>query len=170
MQTLGVEAGRLPKPPRTGVEDVRPARIGLYRSWVASIDEGWIRWLLEQYGFAYTTLRNQDIRAGNLRQRFDVVLLPAQSAERDSRRPWRDRAVEEWPDRARAAGVSRRHRRRRDCRAQEVRARRAVGWWRSTPRASSCSSRFGGVFARIRNPIAAPGSGGLLLSGIGAAD
>jgi hypothetical protein len=79
-RTLGVDARRLRKRPGAGMHDVRRARIGLYRSWVANIDEGWIRWLLEQYGFAYTTLRNQDILAGNLGERFDVVLVPAQSA------------------------------------------------------------------------------------------
>ena len=111
VQTLGVDARRLRRPARAGAHDVRPARIGLYRSWVASIDEGWIRWLLEQYGFAYTTLRNQDIRAGNLRERFDVVLLPAQSASAILDGHGATAPVEEWPDRPSAAGVSWRHRR-----------------------------------------------------------
>jgi hypothetical protein len=55
-------------------------RIGLYRSWVASMDEGWTRWALDQFGFKYTTIRDADIRAGNLRLRFDAIILPSQSA------------------------------------------------------------------------------------------
>ena len=50
-------------------------RIGLYKSWMAEIDEGWTRWLLENFGFAYSSLRNADIQAGNLRARFDAIVF-----------------------------------------------------------------------------------------------
>jgi hypothetical protein len=53
-------------------------RIGLYQSWTANMDEGWTRWVLEQYEFPYTTLHNAEVRAGKLRDRFDVVVLPDQ--------------------------------------------------------------------------------------------
>jgi hypothetical protein len=53
---------------------VRP-RVALYKPWRASMDEGWTRWLFDQYEFAYTTLTNGDIRAGNLGERFDVIVL-----------------------------------------------------------------------------------------------
>jgi len=53
------------------------ARVGLYRPWTASMDEGWTRWLLERYGFAFTSLRNADIHAGDLRDRYDVIVLPS---------------------------------------------------------------------------------------------
>ena len=55
---------------------VRP-RIGLYRPWRASMDEGWSRWLFEEYGFEFANVRNADIRAGSLRERFDVIVLAA---------------------------------------------------------------------------------------------
>jgi hypothetical protein len=55
---------------------VRP-RIGLLRPWSASMDEGWTRWLFEEYGFAFSNVRNADIRAGGLQERFDVIVLAA---------------------------------------------------------------------------------------------
>ncbi len=55
-------------------------RIGLYKSYVPSMDEGWTRWLLEQFGFAYTSIFNKDIQAGNLKDRFDVLIFPEQRA------------------------------------------------------------------------------------------
>jgi hypothetical protein len=55
---------------------VRKPRIGLYQPWTGSMDEGWTRWLLEQFEFPYTSVFDRDVRAGNLRARFDVILLP----------------------------------------------------------------------------------------------
>jgi hypothetical protein len=65
--------------------DARPlgrARVGLYRPATGSIDEGWTRWLLEQYEFEFETIVDADIRRGGLRPRFDAIVLPDQDAER----------------------------------------------------------------------------------------
>jgi len=55
---------------------VRPARVGLYRSWQASSDEGWTRWVLEHHHFNPTSLHNDDVKRGNLNSRFDTIILP----------------------------------------------------------------------------------------------
>ncbi len=62
-------------------------RLAVYQPWTACIDEGWARWMLEEYGFAYTTLQNSDVRQGSLRDRFDVLLIPEMTPEhlRDGR-------------------------------------------------------------------------------------
>jgi hypothetical protein len=65
---------------RAGWKPVKRPRIGLYQPWMANMDEGWTRWLLEHFGFAYTGLRNADIQAGNLRQKFDAIVFADQSA------------------------------------------------------------------------------------------
>ena len=59
------------------VARLQPQRIGLYRPWVPSMDEGWTRFVLERFGFPYETLRNAEIRAGALRDRIDVLLIPS---------------------------------------------------------------------------------------------
>jgi hypothetical protein len=59
---------------------VRPRRIALYQPWTSNMDEGWTRWVLEQYGFAYKTIHNDAVKAGKLRESFDIVLLADQSA------------------------------------------------------------------------------------------
>lgn len=53
-------------------------RVGLYQSWTANMDEGWTRWVLEQYEFPYATLHNADVKAGKLREKFDAIILPDQ--------------------------------------------------------------------------------------------
>jgi len=55
--------------------DIPRPRIALYRPWTAPIDEGWTRWLLERYGFEFTSLYNADVVAGSLAGRYDVILL-----------------------------------------------------------------------------------------------
>jgi hypothetical protein len=57
---------------------VKAPRVGLYKSYVASMDEGWTRWIFEQWGIDYTSLENKDVKAGNLRAKFDVIVLPQQ--------------------------------------------------------------------------------------------
>ena len=61
-----------------GWKKLNRPRIGLYKSWDPAMDEGWTRWLLENFGFAYTSLRNADVQSGNLRSRFDAILFPDQ--------------------------------------------------------------------------------------------
>ncbi|MDQ3540752.1 MAG: M14 family metallopeptidase, partial [Chloroflexota bacterium] len=51
-------------------------RLGVYQPWTSCIDEGWARWVLEEYGIAYTTLHNTGVRQGSLRERFDALLIP----------------------------------------------------------------------------------------------
>ncbi|MDT8301027.1 MAG: M14 family metallopeptidase [Sedimentisphaerales bacterium] len=55
-------------------------RLGLYQPWTASIDEGWTRLVLDNFEFEYTSLHNSEIRAGNLRNRYDCLILPSVSS------------------------------------------------------------------------------------------
>jgi hypothetical protein len=59
-----------------GLERVRAPRVGLYKPWAASMDEGWTRWVLEQYGFDPKSVDNKAVRAGGLAEKFDVIVLP----------------------------------------------------------------------------------------------
>jgi len=59
-------------------KQLRRPRIGLYKSFVPANDEGWTRWLLEQFEFAYASVNNREIQAGHLRNRFDVLVFPDQ--------------------------------------------------------------------------------------------
>ncbi len=65
--------------PPAGVLPAKKPRVGLYRSWTAAIDEGWTRWILENYGFAPIGVRNGDLQAGHLLERFDAIIIPDSS-------------------------------------------------------------------------------------------
>ena len=54
-------------------------RLALYRSHVPSMDEGWTRWTLEQNNISYVSLEDREARAGNLRARYDAIIIPDHS-------------------------------------------------------------------------------------------
>ena len=60
--------------------EVKAPRVGLYKSWIASLDEGWTRFVFEKSDVPYKTLVDADIRKGNLRKRFDAIILPDNTA------------------------------------------------------------------------------------------
>jgi hypothetical protein len=104
--TSGADPGTIYIPAQPGIDvklskaaadyslDVKPAtsiptgnalavhlpRIGLYQSWVPSMDEGWTRFIFDQNHIPYTRLVDADIRKGGLDQKFDVIVLPDNSA------------------------------------------------------------------------------------------
>jgi len=55
------------------------ARVGLYRSWTNPMDEGWTRFVFDTFNVAYKTVRDQEVRGGNLRAGFDTIILPDMS-------------------------------------------------------------------------------------------
>jgi hypothetical protein len=54
-------------------------RIGLYKGFMPNIDEGWTRWILEQFEFAFRSVGNREIIEGALRKDFDVLVFADQS-------------------------------------------------------------------------------------------
>ena len=52
-------------------------RIGLYSPWSGSMDEGWTRWLFDEFEIPYVTVRNESLRAGDLSSFLDVLVIPS---------------------------------------------------------------------------------------------
>ncbi len=55
-------------------------KLGLYQNYAPSMDEGWTRWMFDQYKFPYTRLKQEEIRTGFLKAKFDAIIIPDQSA------------------------------------------------------------------------------------------
>ena len=78
----GVDLTALEWDPSTITRPISRQRIGMYqRFYGGNMDEGWTRWLLEDFGFAYSSLFDDEILAGDLHERWDVIILPADSKQ-----------------------------------------------------------------------------------------
>lgn len=72
-----------PEPFGTVIQSLKrsnsPVRLGMYKSYAAAMDEGWTRWVFDQYKFPYQSLLDGEARAGKLNEKFDAILLPDQA-------------------------------------------------------------------------------------------
>ncbi|HTC89633.1 MAG TPA: M14 family zinc carboxypeptidase [Bryobacteraceae bacterium] len=68
------------RPAQGQTAEIARPHIALYKSYVPAMDEGWTRWLFEDFGFAYQNVLNPAIEAGGLRQHFDVIVFSDQAA------------------------------------------------------------------------------------------
>ena len=79
-ERLHLKLTAMPDLPK-GAAPLKSLRAALYKPYIASIDEGWTRFVLEQYGFNIKNIENKQVRAGNLNAAFDVIILPDSSRD-----------------------------------------------------------------------------------------
>src|SRR4029079_10955433 len=74
--------GRVTQTPwiASGLSNDKSRRIAIFANASPSMDEGWTRWVFDQYRIPFTTISAKDIRAGNLASRFDAIIIPDQQA------------------------------------------------------------------------------------------
>ena len=73
---LGLSAYAMAAAPNVKVHDLDVPRIGYVHSWSRTQDEGWVRAALDTYGIPYTYFGDVNLRAGNLRRKYDVIIMP----------------------------------------------------------------------------------------------
>jgi len=78
-QETGVVATAVGSKP-SGAKLMQKVKVGLYKSWEGNIDEGWTRWVLEQFDFDIDTLHDADIRTKNLSV-YSALVIPSQRQE-----------------------------------------------------------------------------------------
>lgn len=71
---LGVTFAEGRKP--AGAQKVTAPRIALFDRYGGQMPSGHTRWLLEQFGMPYTDVYPQELDAGNLRAKYDVIVFP----------------------------------------------------------------------------------------------
>ena len=76
MRDLRVSVRGLDQAPVTRRARLRAPRVGLYKPWAASMDEGWTRLVLDRHDFKVANLDNAAMKQSGLNGRFDVIILP----------------------------------------------------------------------------------------------
>ena len=82
---LGVSFDGTSTRPSGDATKLSAPRIALIDVYGGSMPSGQIRWLLEQFEFPYTVVYPQDIDAGNLKSKFDALIVPSGIVGQSSR-------------------------------------------------------------------------------------
>lgn len=56
--------------------ELKLPRIAIYHDWYYTQDEGWTRYSFEQRGIPYTSIDKDDLKAGGLKAKYDVIVVP----------------------------------------------------------------------------------------------
>jgi hypothetical protein len=62
------------KPANLGIE-LKPTRIGLWDRYGGSMESGWTRWILEQFGAPFQVVFAPELDAGDLNKKFDILIF-----------------------------------------------------------------------------------------------
>ena len=73
---LGLSAWATDGRPNVTTHELDVPRIGYVHSWQRTQDEGWVRAALDNYGVPYDYFADQELRKGDLRARYDVIIYP----------------------------------------------------------------------------------------------
>ncbi|MEE2777852.1 MAG: M14 family zinc carboxypeptidase [Acidobacteriota bacterium] len=73
-----LDAVALEELPDIALHDVDLPRLALYHNWVATQADGWVRYAFADAGIEYEYINDDDVRAGGLGERFDVIVMAHQ--------------------------------------------------------------------------------------------
>ena len=77
----GVDFAGINKKPEVDSKEIKKFKLGIYKSWVANMDEGWSRWVFREHAFDLDTLQDADVRNGDL-MKYAAIVVPSQQPSR----------------------------------------------------------------------------------------
>ncbi len=64
--------------PKVATHEVDLPRVALYHTWTSTQPDGWVRMTFDKAGVPYDYIADEEIRAGGLRTKYDVILVAHQ--------------------------------------------------------------------------------------------
>ncbi len=83
IRDMGLQAWATDAAPGVPMHDLEVPRLGYIHSWGSTQDEGWVRMGLDMYKIPYKYFGDNEVRKGNLRAQYDVILYPSASVQVD---------------------------------------------------------------------------------------
>jgi hypothetical protein len=77
---FGITVHLVEKSSAKAAYELRTPKVAIYEPWDPNSDTGWTEYVLDRYQIAYSALRNTDFQNGDLRRRFDTIILASQNA------------------------------------------------------------------------------------------
>jgi len=78
IEKMGLQAVALSELPGGQKRPADPPRLAVYSTWGSTQDVGWVRYALDHFEFVYDLIYKERVRKGNLRDAYDVIVIPSQ--------------------------------------------------------------------------------------------
>lgn len=78
VEELGLEAIGLSGQPNAPAHDTVLPRTAVFSTWGSSEKVGWLRYAMDRHAVSYDLIYKEQVRKGNLRASYDVIILPMQ--------------------------------------------------------------------------------------------
>ena len=84
VEELGLTAAALTTMPQVAMHDAPAPRVAIYSQWSSTQDLGWYRLAFDNFGIPYDLIYKEQVRKGDLRGKYDVIVMAAQNITRQS--------------------------------------------------------------------------------------
>jgi hypothetical protein len=84
VEQLGLTAAGLSALPSVPTHDADVPRIAMYSSWTGTQEIGWVRFTFDKFGIPYDLIYKERVQKGNLRNDYDVIVMPTQQVNRQA--------------------------------------------------------------------------------------
>jgi hypothetical protein len=84
VEDLGLTAAGLKAAPAVPVHDADLPRIAMLSSWNGTQEIGWVRYTFDTFAIPYDLIFKERLKQGNLRNQYDVIVMPTQQATRQA--------------------------------------------------------------------------------------
>jgi hypothetical protein len=84
VEDLGLTAAATAAAPDVATHDGDVPRVAIYSAWNATQEAGWVRFAFDKFRIPYDVIFKERLKRGNLRDDYDVIVMPTQTATRQA--------------------------------------------------------------------------------------